>query len=172
MPYPSLYSPWCLAQILNIVGLLYIPVDKKCKWKFHTWTLSLFFFNFWILFNFLYSRFLLVIHFIHISVYMSIPISQFITPPPPATFPPCVHTFGTLSLFVLKFKLVFLGESWLLQRRKVWVICHKSPTLEFNNGRKKVWDYCLRFTRLHKVKFILFIIDQQPRHSMFCFYLG
>ena len=38
---------------------------------------------------FLYSR-LLVIHFIHISVYMSIPISQFITPPPPppATFPP------------------------------------------------------------------------------------
>ena len=34
--------------------------------------------------------FLLVIHFIHISVYMSIPISQFITPPPPplAAFPP------------------------------------------------------------------------------------
>ena len=41
-------------------------------------------------FIFLYSRFLLVIHFIHISVYMSIPISQFITPPPPtpAAFPP------------------------------------------------------------------------------------
>ena len=36
--------------------------------------------------NFIYlyfiSRFLLVIYFIHISVYMSIPISQFITPPP------------------------------------------------------------------------------------------
>ena len=34
--------------------------------------------------------FLLVIQFIHISVYMSIPISQFITPPhpPPAAFPP------------------------------------------------------------------------------------
>ena len=30
---------------------------------------------------FLYNRFLLVIHFTHISVYMSIPISQFITPP-------------------------------------------------------------------------------------------
>ena len=32
---------------------------------------------------FLYSRFSLVIYFIHISVSMSIPISQFITPPPP-----------------------------------------------------------------------------------------
>ena len=44
-------------------------------------------------FNFIYflhSRFLLVIYFIHISVYMSAPISQFITPPPPPcpTFPP------------------------------------------------------------------------------------
>ena len=33
------------------------------------------FLNFRILFIFLYSRFLLVIHFIHISIYMSIPIS-------------------------------------------------------------------------------------------------
>ena len=38
-------------------------------------------------FYFLYCRFLLVIHFIHISVYMSIPISQFITPQPPPTLP-------------------------------------------------------------------------------------
>ena len=36
-------------------------------------------------FIFLYSRFLLVIHFVHISVYMSIPISQFIPPPPHPT---------------------------------------------------------------------------------------
>ena len=47
---------------------------------------------------FLYSRFLLVIYFIHISVYISIPISQFITPPPPphppTLLPPLgVHTF-------------------------------------------------------------------------------
>ena len=48
--------------------------------------LAFYFFEFY--FIFLYSRFLLVIHFIHISVYMSILISQFITPPPPATFPP------------------------------------------------------------------------------------
>ena len=40
---------------------------------------------------FLYSRLLLVINFIHISVYMSIPITQFITPPPPPRhFPPLV----------------------------------------------------------------------------------
>ena len=32
---------------------------------------------------FLYCRFLLVINFIHISVYMSIPIAQFSTPPYP-----------------------------------------------------------------------------------------
>ena len=43
------------------------------------------FFEFY--FIFLYSRFLLVIYFIHISIYMSIPISQFI-PPPPTTPPP------------------------------------------------------------------------------------
>ena len=43
---------------------------------------------------FLYSRFLLVINFIHISVYMSIPIFQFITPPPtpPRRSPPPVST--------------------------------------------------------------------------------
>ena len=41
---------------------------------------------------FLYSRFSLVNHFIHNSVYMSIPITQFITPPPPPPrcFPPLV----------------------------------------------------------------------------------
>ena len=46
----------------------------------------IFFLFFEFYFMFLYSRFLLVIYFIHISVYMSIPISQFIPPPPP--FPP------------------------------------------------------------------------------------
>ena len=59
-----------------------------------------------ILFICLYIRFLLVIYFIHISVYMSIPISQFIPPPPPPPprhFPPLVsiHLFSTsVSLFL------------------------------------------------------------------------
>ena len=55
-------------------------------------------FFFWILFIFLYSRFLLVINFIHISVYMSIPIAQFITPPPPP--PPPLSPLG-VHMFVL-----------------------------------------------------------------------
>ena len=38
----------------------------------------------------LYCRFLLVINFIHISVYMSVPIAKFITQPPPHRFPPLV----------------------------------------------------------------------------------
>ena len=58
------------------------------------------FYFFWIFefyFIFLYSRFLLIINFIHISVYMSISIDQFITPPstPHCHFPPLV----SISLF-------------------------------------------------------------------------
>ena len=48
---------------------------------------NFFFFFFFDIFKifiyFLYSRFLLVIYFIRIGVYMSIPISQFIPPPSP-----------------------------------------------------------------------------------------
>ena len=63
---------------------------------------------------FLYSRFLLVIRFIHISVYMSIPISQFITPPPPPhhTFPPWgpyVHSLY-LKHYILKHLWVAVGH--------------------------------------------------------------
>ena len=56
-----------------------------------------FFFEFlnFILFIFLYSRFLLVINFIHIGVYMSIPIGQFIPalPHPLPLSPLGVHMF-------------------------------------------------------------------------------
>ena len=73
---------------------------------------SLFFLIFEFYFIFLYSRFLLVIHLMYINVYMSIPISQFITPPPPPPrrFSPLVSIclFSTsLSLFLLC-KLVHL----------------------------------------------------------------
>ena len=68
------------------------------------------FFEFY--FIFLYSRFLLVIHFIHISVYMSISISQFITQPPqPRHFPPLVSIPYLSSTSVSQFlpcKLVHL----------------------------------------------------------------
>ena len=62
--------------------------------------------QFWILLYFLYSKFLLVIYFVHISVYMSIPISHFIPPPPPSPthFSPMVFIclFSTsVSLFLL-----------------------------------------------------------------------
>ena len=64
------------------------------------------------LINFLYSRFLLVINFIHISVYMSIPIAQLITPPPPhpCRFPPLMSIclFSTSVSQLLPCKLVHL----------------------------------------------------------------
>ena len=73
-----------------------------------------YFFNFWILFYlfFLYSRLLLVINFIHISVYMSILTAQFITPPSPLHrgFPPLVSIrfFSTSVSQLLPCKLVHL----------------------------------------------------------------
>ena len=61
---------------------------------------------------FLYSRFLLVISFIHISVYMSIPITQFSTPPSPPRrgFPHLVsiHLFSTSVSQLLPCKPVHL----------------------------------------------------------------
>ena len=77
----------------------------RTKW-FHWWILSDIYFILFVLFIyfcssswvtcrliikfiFLYSRFLLVIHFVHISVCMSIPTAQFITPPH-RSFPPLV----------------------------------------------------------------------------------
>ena len=72
--------------LINEDGIL----PASC-WKCtaHLWNILFFFF--WILL-FLYSRFLLAIYFIHISVYMSIPISQFITAPHthPSPLPPLV----------------------------------------------------------------------------------
>ena len=62
-------------------------------------------------FIFLYSRFLLLINFIHISVYMSIPITQCITPPPhhPAAFPAWHPYVCSLHLC-----LYFCPENWFI----------------------------------------------------------
>ena len=76
-------SYWWVLKSTNMIADLSFSsccFDLKC---IYTFFLNL------ILFIFLYSSFLLVNHFIHISVYMSIPISQFMpSPPPPTTFPP------------------------------------------------------------------------------------
>ena len=73
--------------------------------------LSWFFKNFILFIYFLYSRFLLVIYFIHISVYMSIPISQFIPPPPPRhpVFPPWCPYVCSLHLCLY----FCLAENWV-----------------------------------------------------------
>ena len=70
----------------------------------------LFLFLFRFIYLFLYSRFLLVIYFIHISVYMSTPISQFIPPPPPPCFPPLasIGLFSTSVFLLLPCKPVHL----------------------------------------------------------------
>ena len=74
-------------------------------------------------FNFIYffKQQVLIIHFIHISVYVSIPISQFITPPPspPAAFPPwcpyvcslhlCLY-FCPANQFICT---IFLGSTYM-----------------------------------------------------------
>ena len=93
------HESWCSfvvspiwMQICYINILLIIIKYQPYAWKALEYVLGILF-SFFI---FLYSRFLLVIYFIHISVYMSIPISQFIPPPPsPCHFPPLV----SMSLF-------------------------------------------------------------------------
>ena len=63
----------------------------------------------------LYSRFLLVIYFIHISVCMSIPVSQFITPPPPTLIVFFVfffaYSFLIYILYSLLLQLVVFSET-------------------------------------------------------------
>ena len=111
-----------------------------------------------VLFFFSNSRFLLVIHFIHIIVYMSIPISQFITPPPPTRrhcFPPLVSTFvlyicvsisalqtgssvpfSRFHISVLIYDICF-SLSDLLQ--SVWQSLDSSMSLQMTQFRSFLW---------------------------------
>ena len=60
----------------------YFVLLSLVAWLLFRTVFTLFFLEFYFIL-FLYSRFLVVINFIHIGIYMSIPISQFIPPPPP-----------------------------------------------------------------------------------------
>ena len=79
------------------------------------------FFKFYFIYLFLYSRFLLVIYFIHTGVYMSIRISQFIPPSPlPALHFPrlvSIHLFSaSVSLLLLANKFIctiFLDSTYM-----------------------------------------------------------
>ena len=62
----------------------------------------------WVEFSVLYNRVLLVIYFIHTSVYMPIQISQFIPPPPLSTF---LHHFELCICYIILYEFVYMSFS-------------------------------------------------------------
>ena len=135
----------------NLTVLFRVEIRMQQEWS----TYRLFFF-FWILFYFLYSRFLLVIHFIHISVYMSVTISQFIPPPPPRRFPPLVsiclfstsvsqflpcrpvhlYHFSRFHIYVLIHDICFTLSDLL---HSVWRSLDPSTSLQMTQFRSFFW---------------------------------
>ena len=91
------FSAFSLVNIITFIGYIYFYL--------------FIYFEFYFIYL-LHSRFLLVINFIHISVYMSTPIAQFIIPPPPPPrrFPPLVsiHLFSASVSQFLHCKLLHL----------------------------------------------------------------
>ena len=120
--------------------------------------LSYCFLNFRMLLYFLYRRFLLVIHFIHISVYMSIPISKYVTqpPPPPAPLSPlggctlvlpiCVsilpwktvhlYHFSRLHIYAFTYDICFSLSDWL---HSVWHSLDPSTPVPMNQLSSFLW---------------------------------
>ena len=117
----------------------------------------IFYFPFFYLLFFLYSRFLLVIHLIHISVYISIPIAQFITPPPPHhSFPPLVYIclfsttvsqflpwkgvhlyhFSRFYIYALIYDICFSLSDLL---HSVWQSLDTSTSLQMTQFRSFLW---------------------------------
>ena len=112
-----------------------------------------------ILFIFLYSKFLFVIHVIHISVYIPISTTQFIPPPTPhlpCLFPPLVsiHLFSTsvsqflpwkpvhlynfsrFHIYVLIYDICFSLSDLL---HSVWQPLHPSTSLQMTQFRSFLW---------------------------------
>ena len=107
---------------------------------------------------FLYCRFLLVINFIHISVYMSIPITQFSTPPSPPhrSFPhlvsiclfstpvsqllPCkpahLHHFSRFHIHALIYNICFSLSDLL---HSVWQSLDPSTSQQMTQFRSFLW---------------------------------
>ena len=107
---------------------------------------------------FLYSRSLLLIYFVHISVYMSIPTSQFILPPLPPHhhhFPPLVsiRLFSTSVSLFLPCKLVHLYHFSRFHIYKlIYGICFSLSDLLHS-----VWQSLGPFTSLRMTQFHSFL---------------
>ena len=74
-----------VSTLILFISLIYLSLFNCFVVIFYFLLLKIFFDLNFILFIFIQQ--VLIIYFIHISVYMSIPISQFITPPPPPPTP-------------------------------------------------------------------------------------
>ena len=110
------------------------------------------------LFFFSYSRFSLVTNFIHISVYMSIPITQYITPPHPrpccfpllvsirlfstsvSQFLPCkpvyLYHFSRFHMYVLIYGICFSLSDLL---HSVWQFLDPSTSQQMNKFHLFLW---------------------------------
>ena len=113
--------------------------------KFFFWIFEFYFIYF------LHSRFLLVIYFIRISVYMSIPISQFIPPFPPlvsirlfsisvSLFLPCklvhLYHFSRFHIYVLIYNICFSLSDLL---HSVWQSLDPYTSLQMTQFRSFLW---------------------------------
>ena len=144
----------CLSLLLSILCCLGY---RTLIFLFFVWTYVFisFFFKFlhFILFLFLYSRFLLVMYFIHISVYMSLPLSQFIPHPhfaPLASiclfstsvslFLPCkpvhLYHFSRFHISALIYDICFSLSDLL---HSVWQSLDPSTYLQMTQFRSFLW---------------------------------
>ena len=135
----------------------------------------------WSHFFFSYSRLLSVINFVHISVYLSIPIAQFITPPPPTPcrFTPLVSicVFSTsvsqflpcklVQLYHLSrfhvYALIYICFSLSDLLHSVWQSLDPSTSQQMTQFRSFLW--------LSNIPLYICTTSSLPRHlSIGCFH--